>query len=330
MPRKCEALTGIRELLTSTMRLFSIFSLLFPAMAMAEPVHIPGPQGPLEAERTAVDAATDAVVIIPGSGPTDRDGNSPRMGVSTDAYKLLAEGLAERGIASLRIDKRGFYGSAEAIADPNDVTIEAYADDARNWVDYASSLAPCVWIAGHSEGGLVALVAAQEAPKNLCGLILLASSGRPIGDLMIEQFAANPANGPLMPEIRAIVTDLKAGRSRDPASLPPVLQPLFSAGVQRYMIDLFSYDPVTVAANWQGPVLIVQGDDDMQVRPRDADLLERAMPQAQRMDLAGGTHMLKASVKGDPFATYTDRTLPLHEELVPGIVRFLDEMSKPH
>lgn len=311
------------------MRLLHVLILLLPALAMAEPARIPGPQGPLEAEVIAVEGAAHAVVVVPGSGPTDRDGNSPQLGLSSDTYKLLAQGLAAHGIASLRMDKRGFYGSAGAIGDPNDVTIDAYAQDVRNWADHASSLAPCVWIAGHSEGGLVALVAAREAPKSLCGLILLATSGRPTGQLMIEQFEASPANAPLMPEIKAIVADLEAGRSRDPASVTPVLRPLFSPGLQRYMIDLFSYDPVSVASHWRGPVLIVQGDEDIQVRPHDADLLESALPQAHRVNLAGGTHMLKATVEGKPFATYTDRALPLHEELVPGIVGFLGDSSKP-
>ncbi|MEO9529117.1 alpha/beta fold hydrolase [Roseibium sp.] len=312
-----------------TLRWFCLMPLLLPLPAIAEPVHIPGPQGHFEAEMIAVKGAEHAVVIIPGSGPTDRDGNSASMGLFSDSYKMIAEDLSRLGVASLRIDKRGFFGSASALSDPNDVTIKAYAEDARRWVDKASGLAPCVWLAGHSEGGLVALVAAQAAPESLCGLILLAAPGRPIGQLMREQFESNPANAPLLPEIEAVVTDLEAGRTRDPASLTPILRPLFSTGLQRYMIDLFSYDPAIAAKDWHGPVLIVQGEADIQVRPEDADLLQEALPQARRFDLPGGTHMLKADVEGQPFVTYTDRTLPLHDDLVPGIVRFLEEFSKP-
>ncbi len=246
------------------------------------------------------------------------------MGLASDTYKMLAEGLAANGIASLRIDKRGLYGSASAITDPNDVTIAAYAEDVRRWVERAAGLAPCVWIAGHSEGGLVALVAARNAPESLCGLILMATSGRPAGHLLIEQLQANPANAPLMPEIRAIVADLEAGRRRDPAPMTPALQPLFAPGLQRYMIDLFSYDPVSVARDWHGPALILQGNADLQVRPQDTDLLGNAMPQAERVTLPGSTHLLKADVDGKPLATYTDPTLPLHKDLVPAIVGFLD------
>ncbi|MCA8093791.1 alpha/beta fold hydrolase [Burkholderia anthina] len=225
---------------------------------MAELIRIDGPDGPLGGELITAADARDIVVIVPGSGPTDRDGNSAGMGWRPDTYKLLAEGLKAAGISSLRIDKRGFYGSAAAISDPADVTIGGYAEDTRKWVERASKLAPRVWIAGHSEGGLVALVAAQAPPQNLCGLILMATPGRPTGRLLVEQFRSGPANAMLMPEVEAVVADLEAGRKRDPASLTPALQPFFSSGLQRYMIDLFSYDPVAVAKRWRGQALILQ------------------------------------------------------------------------
>jgi len=298
-----------------------LFMLNLPATA--ETVQIDGPAGPLAAEMIAVEGAVHAVVIVPGSGPTDRDGNSPGSGLQSDSYKLLAESLAEVGIASLRIDKRGFFGSAAAIADPNDVTIAAYAEDTSRWVARAGELAPCVWIAGHSEGGLVALVAATSRKPKPCGLILLAAPGRSVGDLLLEQLRAQPGNAPLMPVIEQTVASVMAGVPVDLEQLSLPLQLLFSTGLQRYMIDLFSYDPAAVAADWDCPTLIVQGTADLQVKPHDADLLATALPSAERLDLDMGTHMLKHDVPGQPFATYSDPSLPLHPGLLPGIVAFI-------
>jgi len=304
----------------------SLLCLLFWSFALAaEPVEIPGPTGPLEAELLAVPDATDVVVVIPGSGPTDRDGNSPTFGMTPNSYRMLAEDLAAAGVASLRIDKRGFFGSETAIADPNDVTIGAYASDARDWVARASDVAPCVWLAGHSEGVLVALVAASEQPDALCGVILLATPGRPVGQLLIERFANNPANGPYMAELESLVADLENGRTRDPATIAAPLRPLFSEGLQRYMTDLFSYDPAQVAAGLDRPALVVQGDADIQVMPEDAALLLGGLPQGQEATLSGGTHMLKADAPGDPLRTYRDPDLPLHPDLIPAIIGFLDE-----
>lgn len=305
------------------MRLLPLCLLFLPALATAEPVQIPGPDGPLEAEAMAVDGAKHALVIIPGSGPTDRDGNST-LGLHSDAYRMLAEALADEGIASLRIDKRGFGGSEGAVASQDDITIEGYADDARAWVARAHEMAPCVWLAGHSEGGLVALVAAaSEPPEGLCGVILLAAPGRPIGRILVDQVRLVHGGADIVSQVDDIVTDLEAGRTRDPDTLPELLQTLFRPGVQRYMIDLFSWDPVVVALDWSGPTLIVQGDADTQISTGNAARLAVAMPQAVRVDLPGATHMMKVYDPDNQGSTYTDPTIPLHADLVPAIAGFL-------
>ena len=103
---------------------------------------------------------TPAILIVPGSGPTDRDGNSP-LGIAAQSYKLLADALAQRGIASVRIDKRGMFGSAEAVPDPNDVTVNDYVADIESWAEAISARSggQCVWLLGHSEGGLMSMAA---------------------------------------------------------------------------------------------------------------------------------------------------------------------------
>jgi pimeloyl-ACP methyl ester carboxylesterase len=286
--------------------------------AGAEVMTMPGPQGKLEGEAILAPGAVAGIIIVPGSGPIDRDGNGP-TGLHSDSYRLLAEGLRSAGFSTLRIDKRGFFGSRDAIANPEAVTISNYAADLKRWAAaFAQRIGThCVWIAGHSEGGLVALVAAQDLQP--CGLILLAAPGRRISELIREQFRRNPANTPYLVEIDRIITGLEHGKTQDINTISPVLLPIFREGLQRYMIDLFSYDPAPLARNIKQPVVILQGDRDVQVTLQDARRLAAAMPHARIAILPGVTHMLKRDVDGAPFASYHNPDLPLAADIVPTI-----------
>jgi uncharacterized protein len=142
-------------------------------------IALPAQPAPLHGTLLTPPDASAAAVILPGSGPTDRDGNSP-MGVAAGTYRLLAEGLAQQGIATLRIDKRGIAASAAAGPAEADLRFDAYVADARAWAAEAASRAglPCAWLIGHSEGALVALKAVQGGPNadtdKICGLVLRA------------------------------------------------------------------------------------------------------------------------------------------------------------
>jgi pimeloyl-ACP methyl ester carboxylesterase len=127
-------------------------------------VEAPGPRGPPKGTMLSPAADAPVVLIVPGSGPTDRDGNSP-LGVKSSSYRLLAEGLADKGVTTVRIDKRGMFVSVGAVADANEVTIDAYAIDVHAWIDTIRRATgkPSVWVFGHSEGALVALVAAPAS-----------------------------------------------------------------------------------------------------------------------------------------------------------------------
>lgn len=145
----------------------------------------PGPDAPLSGTlREALGERKAAALIIPGSGPTDRDGNNPLIG-NAATYRLLAEGLSEQGIASVRIDKRGMFGSRAAVPDPNAVTVPDYVSDVASWVSAirTGTGVSCVWLIGHSEGGLVALASADNV-EGVCGLVLLATGGRPFGEVI--------------------------------------------------------------------------------------------------------------------------------------------------
>jgi pimeloyl-ACP methyl ester carboxylesterase len=296
------------------------------AAMVSSPIEAPGPAGPLKGVLLAPAGrgAPPLVLIIPGSGPTDRDGNSP-LGVAAAPYRLLAEALAERGIASARIDKRGMFGSAAAVPDANAVTIRDYVTDVGAWVATLrrKTGVRCVWLAGHSEGGLVAAAAARGS--GVCGAILMATAGRPLGKVLREQLRANPANAPILADAESAIAALEAGKRVDVAPLHPALQNLFSPLVQPFLIDLFSYDPAALLRGYERPLLIVQGESDIQVSSADARLLAAANPVARLVLMPGVNHVLKEAPadRAANAATYADPNLPLAPRIADAIADFV-------
>lgn len=303
-----------------------VLAAMIAAAPSEKPLTAPGPQGELAGTLTDAGKGAPVVLIIPGSGPTDRDGNNP-LGVTAAPYRMLAEGLATQGVSSVRIDKRGMFGSKAAIPDANKVTIADYADDAHAWVASAKAAtgAKCVWVLGHSEGALVALTAAQK-PDGICGVITVAGTGRKLGAVMRDQLKANPANEPILQPALAALDLLEAGKSVDPASLPAPLQPLFNAAVQPFLMNLMTQDPPKLAAALAVPYLIVQGGKDIQVSVEDAQLLSAAQPKATLAVLPGVNHVLKAVIgddRGANLATYSNSALPIAPAVVDAVAGFV-------
>ncbi|MEO7814815.1 MAG: alpha/beta fold hydrolase [Sphingomicrobium sp.] len=295
-------------------------------LASERPLTAPGPLAPLSG--TLIDAGRKAavIVIIPGSGPTDRDGNNP-LGVTASNLRLLAEGLAGRGISTVRIDKRGMFGSKAAIANGNDVTIAAYAADAHAWAKAARTAtgAKCVWLLGHSEGSLVALAAGQDR-TDLCGIISVSGMGRRAADVMREQFRANPGNAPILAPALAMLDSLERGKRVDSKTLPAVLRGYFPDSVQPYLMNMMAQDPAKLAGSLKLPLLIVQGDRDLQVKVADANALAAAQLKAKLVIVPTVNHVLKVVASDTPAAnaaTYGDPSLPIAPGVVDAIAGFV-------
>lgn len=312
------------------MSLVTLFAAIIAAtMPMADrDIAAPGPEGPLKGSWTGPEGAKVPVVLmIPGSGPTDRDGNSPR-GLRAASLRLLAEGLAAKGIASVRIDKRGMFASAGAIPDANKVTIDDYAADTRAWIAAirAKTGAPCVWVLGHSEGGLVALDTAAARPAGLCGVIAVSTPGRRLGEVMRAQLHANPANAPILADADRAIALLEAGHTIPAASLTPPLSMLFADVIQPFLVNSFAKDPAKLAAATSKPLLIVQGEADLQVTVEDARTLKAAQPKATLILLPKVNHVLKTvegESRGANLATYADPNLPIAPGVVTAVADFI-------
>ncbi len=303
---------------------------------IGEPVTIPGPEGPLAGSYVDAGKGAPVAIIIPGSGPTDRNGNNP-MGVKANSYALLAQALQSNGVSTLRIDKRGMFGSKAALSNANVVTMSDYSHDVRGWMKWAQQKtgASCIWLIGHSEGGLVALWSTgghMGRPRSGCGLVLLATPGRPLGIILREQLAANPANAPLLEAANGAIGALEAGETVDMATLPPALAPLFNPEVQPFLRELMRFDPAEPLRYRRDPVMVVSGGRDLQVTAKDRDAFAAnrsvlaGMPQRCIVTFEAMNHILKdvpADDRAANLASYANPALPLTPGLAPTIAQFI-------
>ncbi|WP_312961373.1 alpha/beta hydrolase [Stutzerimonas nitrititolerans] len=267
------------------------------------------------------DRPPPVALLIAGSGPTDRNGNNP-MG-HNDSLKRLAQSLAKQGIASLRYDKRGVGESLALAPDERDLSVEAYVTDAAAWIEklQGDPRFSSVILIGHSEGALIASLAAARQP--VAALITLAGSGRPIDDVLREQL-----QGRLPPALLAsshyLIDELRAGRTHQP--VPEALEVLFRPSVQPYLISLFRQDPAQAFAQADAPALIIQGTHDMQVGIEDARALQRSRPDAELALISGMNHVLRI-VPAQPqqqLASYNEPDRPIAQALTERIMKFLD------
>ena len=258
------------------------------------------------------------VLIHAGSGPTDRDGNSPLLPGANNSLKLLAEGLASLGIASVRFDKRGIGASSSAGAREDDLRFDTLIEDAAGWIRLlrADPRFTTVTVVGHSEGSLIGMVAARRAEAD--AFVSIAGSGRPAQDVIREQLGAQLSPTMMAGAARGLDA-LAAGRLAD--STPPGLESLFRRSVQPYLISWFRYDPAKEIAALTVPVLIIQGTTDLQVSVPDARLLAAAAPHARLLLVDGMNHVLKLR-SGDRAAqmpSYGDPSLPVAPQLIAAI-----------
>jgi Lysophospholipase len=290
----------------------------------ATPVQVDSPLAPLHGTLLTPEGGTRAAaVIIAGSGPTDRDGNSP-LGVSAGSYRLLAEGLAEHGVATVRYDKRGAGESVAALGNEADLRFEHMVDDALAFAAEARARTgqDCVWLIGHSEGTGIAQMAAARSPEGICGLVLLAGMGRRPRAILEEQLGAQLPE-PLKTQTFDALARLEAGELV--ADTPPALAALLRPSVQPFLIGLLALDPAALISAYEGPVFIGQGATDIQTTVEDARALKAARPEATLVIWDGVNHLLKdaPAERMANIATYSNPRLPLADGVVEDVAGFI-------
>lgn len=257
-------------------------------------------------------------LIIAGSGPTDRNGNS--MFTNNNSLQMLARALANAGIASVRFDKRGVAKSAQALKNEADLRFEDYIKDAAAWIQLLKKDKQFngVIVIGHSEGSLIGMVAAATAGAKK--FVSIAGTARPIDEILMEQLQTSKE---LHDMSVPIVDSLKKGLLV--TNVDNKLATIFRPSVQPYMISWLKFNPQKEIKKLNMPVLLVQGTNDIQVPVEDARLLSAAKPAAQLRLIQNMNHVLK-QVEGDRTAnaaSYKDPNLPLSPGLVDAIAGFI-------
>ncbi|KAB2336028.1 alpha/beta hydrolase [Cytobacillus depressus] len=263
------------------------------------------------------------MIIIAGSGPTDKDGNSFVLPGKNNSLKMLAEDLAEQGVASIRYDKRGIGQNARLMEKEEDIRFNDYINDAAAWVKLAKGdqRFSSVGIIGHSEGSLIGMSAANDASAD--AFISIAGAGRPIDQVLLEQLDGQ-LSANLLQESKDVLEKLKQGEQVKGVSAD--LQSLFRPSVQPYMISWLQYNPQEQLQKLNCPVLIVNGNRDIQVPVKDAEALHNAKKDSQLLIVEGMNHVLKEAPEDREgnMSAYTNPELPLAKGLIDHIIGFLE------
>ena len=245
--------------------------------------------------------------------------------MKNNSLKFLAEGLALKGIASLRFDKRGIASSASAGKEESKLRLEDYVNDVTGWIDLLAKdkRFTGITVAGHSEGSLIGMLTCRKRPE-VKGFISIAGAGSPAYDLIEKQVAAQMTPESIRKEVASINESLKNGK--EVAQVPAYLQTLFRPSVQPYLISWYKYNPQTVIASLKMPILILQGKKDIQVQEEEAARQKKASPQAELILIDKMNHVLKDCESINPqqqMAVYNNPSLPVNAALINAIAEFI-------
>lgn len=261
-------------------------------------------------------------IIIPGSGPTDRDGNQNFM--KNNSLKFLAQDLSNNGISTFRYDKRALTMLKKGANAKNikEVRFDDFVTDAKKVVSYFKNRKRYdkIYIIGHSQGSLVGMLAATE---NVDGFISIAGPGKPIDEVILEQIGMMGAND-LVESAKKTFDIMKTGKIDK--NFNPGLANIFNLDVQPFIMNWISYSPTKELAKLNIPTLIINGTNDIQVSIAEAELLKKAKDDAKLVIIENMNHVLKTVVSKDPQENTKSYNIPLLKntpELAAKIITFI-------
>ncbi len=261
-------------------------------------------------------------IIIPGSGPTDRDGNQNFM--KNNSLKFLAQDLVNSNIATFRYDKRALTMLKKNATEKQikQIRFDDFIEDTNNIIAYFRDrdLYDNIYIIGHSQGSLVGMIAAQ---KNIDGFISIAGAGKKIHEVILNQIS-NMNSSSLMENAKKTFDILENGKIDK--EFDPRLTNIFNLDTQRFMMSWIAYSPSEEIKKLDIPILIINGTNDVQVSSNEAEILKESNPNATLKLIKNMNHVLKNIDSKDEQAntkSYNMPELPNSVELSKIIIDFI-------
>lgn len=266
---------------------------------------------------------TKLVIIIAGSGSTNRNGNQPEAFLFTNSYKYLGQELAKNNIAVFSYDKRSIKLLKEKKVSEKDLRFEDMITDAVSVLEYfrKENKFKKILFAGHSEGSLIGMVASK---KGINGFVSIACPGESIDKTMLMQIEKNMPN--LLEKSQKYFDTLRMGKTFSMKDEKYKL--LFRESVQPYMISWMKYDPTKEIQNLECPILIINGDKDIQVAMSNAEKLHEANPKSTLKIIPNMNHILK-NIDGNEAenrASYSKGDLPLSDVFLKEMISFINRL----
>ena len=271
------------------------------------------------------DKPVPVVLIVAGSGPTDRNGNQA-MAVKANTYKMIAASLKSAGIASVRYDKRGVGESSDALKDESSLRFEDMVNDAAGIAAMlkADKRFSSVIILGHSEGSLVGMLAAIKEPVS--AYVSVAGLANSADKIIIRQIAAQSEE--MSMRAAYVLESILKGNTVEKVDAD--LATIFRPSVQPYLRSWMKYEPRTEIQKLSIPVLILQGTTDIQVSEGEAVTLKEAYPKATLKVIKEMNHPLKTAPldRTKNMATYADPKLPLAPGFMEALTGFISAVPR--
>ncbi|MBG43559.1 MAG: alpha/beta hydrolase [Aequorivita sp.] len=257
-------------------------------------------------------------IIVGDSGPTDRNGNQQMM--VNNSLKFLAEGLYENNIASFRYDKRLVKQMKLRSLNEKNIRFDHFIEDAAAILEHfkKDERFSKIYIIGHGQGSLVGMVAAQNGAD---GFVSIAGAGQEIDDVIVAQLAEQAPG--LVDNARTSFDDLRANGIA--YNYSPGLASIFRKEIQPFIFTWMQYDPQIEITKLNIPVLIINGEKDIQVQISEAELLRNAKPNSQYEIIENMNHVLK-EIEGNDLEnskSYNIYNLPVTPKLITVISEFI-------